>query len=1158
MLPFLIASFATNSDLVWRDAPNSWHQQLARIVDHRFSTFDELLKFARDAKKAGVSALMLVEIQKTSMCPGPWYNGLQLCDHINGTYPAAGGTLDQWQSMVAEIRPMRLMWWVNHVYWSVQGQVWAQATDRSSDVSSWFSWGPESCDGVIPCMGRNVEVPGVGCAQGSWASESSTTGIKSGLASFGSAAYSRYLIDSMANSWTRNLGIDGYCEDVSANYGCMMQVPRDEGSLPSFRRIVAAVRESQPQLVMSGENYGSWEGLIEADANLGGQGFAAFHSQMQRAVFDGDASGLEDVASRSGADAASVVCYLHSAYDGLQPGGCPTLYFRDETATIRDVHKYRMWVLLEAGSGIVSQHDYDPESSCAGWVGCEYWSHGQPGAWWNVTNDPFVEGEESPLWAFSRHRALNRLALRTKLPILHATGTAVHEKTDGGALAYLKHDAMGPDGDACILVYNPGVAQTITIDLSTLPPALLDGTVIPHDLLATSGNHHARLSPPLRSSWTIHMGQMEVKAFGGFTLGVFAPRHGKKASCIADSGSIGRAARGTTLQSCFLECLHDAFCANVFIETVHIAWLETPPPLQCTLLGVISDPSASCRVGTGTLATKLVQGRPTANAQGGGSFGDGDADGDGMDDMEWEAATELALEQAALGTKAPPPSQPPPDAPRWESRDEAKASLDAYRAQLLRNGTTYDVSAVNPLPTLPILTASNIAEYPEWYAYVHSIYGPTITYPFDLNTLTWFYWSAPIRLQRMLLVDWLDAFDEAPYGTPWTGGVAAWIWGPEHLVRRAGFFVHRAPWGAERLRHLERLEVMRIGPIEQPGFTEMGEIWFYHAVGSGIYIRPHAIFSRLDVQYERHMTVPRIELVGHLSITARDTQERERYEDRTAGFWPSSLTFERYDGTMCYSTSRHYRILSCANISVPIWYGDDDPIPTNPQIRPCGSHVRPSWLNTCEPGVGERPPPPLFTWPPLPPNPAPPPPMPMPPSPSPPPSSPPPPSPPPPPPSLLPFSILFAPPPPSIFSGASSSSSAHQYQYPTALTSRSARLPPAPSPTPLAPDDDPTTSSHPPLLFFTALTIVLIACLLCARKRLVMRVSGAKLPRKGMNSVPQADTEDRSDDLPSFLTDESHSNGAAAARSAADGLRAALEAESPSPHDACLSSRARV
>eukprot|EP01047_Picozoa_sp_COSAG01_P027573 COSAG01_NODE_1824_length_9141_cov_10.234461_3_plen_139_part_00 len=38
-----------------------------------------------------------------------------------------------------------------------------------------------------------------------------------------------------------------------------------------------------------------------------------------------------------------------------------------------------------------------------------------------------------------------------------------------GALAYLKHDAMGPRGDVAILVFNPGMAQQLTIDLSMLP-----------------------------------------------------------------------------------------------------------------------------------------------------------------------------------------------------------------------------------------------------------------------------------------------------------------------------------------------------------------------------------------------------------------------------------------------------------------------------------------------------------------------------------------------------------------------------------------------------------------------------------------------------------------------------------------------------------------
>ena len=203
-------SAANVSDLVWRDTPNAWHQGLARIVDHRFSTFPELLTFARNAKKAGVSALMLIQIQKTSQCPGPWYNGLQLCDHINGSYPAADGTLAEWRAMLNEIRPMRLMWWTNPTYWSVQGPVWAQATaDKTSDVGQWFSWGPESCEGIPPCCGANVVVPNVGCAQGSWGSESGFSGVKSAMASFGSAAYADYMVDSMANSWTANLGIDG-------------------------------------------------------------------------------------------------------------------------------------------------------------------------------------------------------------------------------------------------------------------------------------------------------------------------------------------------------------------------------------------------------------------------------------------------------------------------------------------------------------------------------------------------------------------------------------------------------------------------------------------------------------------------------------------------------------------------------------------------------------------------------------------------------------------------------------------------------------------------------------------------------------------------------------------------------------------------------------
>jgi hypothetical protein len=65
-----------------------------------------------------------------------------------------------------------------------------------------------------------------------------------------------------------------------------------------------------------------------------------------------------------------------------------------------------MWVALEAASGIISEHDYDPSSSCRGFSGCG----GGTGAWWNVTNDPY-DSAPSPLWAFTRYH-LQHISIR--------------------------------------------------------------------------------------------------------------------------------------------------------------------------------------------------------------------------------------------------------------------------------------------------------------------------------------------------------------------------------------------------------------------------------------------------------------------------------------------------------------------------------------------------------------------------------------------------------------------------------------------------------------------------------------------------------------------------------------------------------------------------
>lgn len=62
---------------------------------------------------------------------------------------------------------------------------------------------------------------------------------------------------------------------------------------------------------------------------------------------------------------------------------------------------------LEASSGILSEHQGSPTAVFGTRQGS-----------WNATMDPYLDDEhESPLWTFARSRALNRLALRTKLAI---------------------------------------------------------------------------------------------------------------------------------------------------------------------------------------------------------------------------------------------------------------------------------------------------------------------------------------------------------------------------------------------------------------------------------------------------------------------------------------------------------------------------------------------------------------------------------------------------------------------------------------------------------------------------------------------------------------------------------------------------------------------
>ena len=164
------------------------------------------------------------------------------------------------------------------------------------------------------------------------------------------------------------------------------------------------------------------------------------------------------------------------------------------------------------------------------------------------------------------------------------------------------------------MIFNPGAAQSVTVDLSMLLGQTLStplfGATVPIDLLADPRN---ATGPVLAEHWTVPMGPGETKAYGGFALGSFAPRLGKKESCQADD-RYSRQALGTTMQQCLLECLGDSRCENVLVEYVEIVWMEQPPPLRCTLLGKIESPATGCQPGTATLIKKLIGGRPSESA----------------------------------------------------------------------------------------------------------------------------------------------------------------------------------------------------------------------------------------------------------------------------------------------------------------------------------------------------------------------------------------------------------------------------------------------------------------------------------------------------------------------------------------------------------------
>jgi len=138
--------------------------------------------------------------------------------------------------------------------------------------------------------------------------------------------------------------------------------------------------------------------------------------------------------------------------------------------------------------------------------------------------------------------------------------------------------------------------------------------------------------------------------------------------------------------------------------------------------------------------------------------------------------------------------------------------------------------ATPPVPKLPTLTSQNEGDFPEWHRYYNTVFHERVINPVDLNTFNWFYWYSPLGNLSVSRLDAPHAFFYIPINTPWTGFQPFM---PETLAGQYGFFVRREVRPRSSFLAATRLEVMHVC---SPHLIEENIDWFYHTIGSGIFV----------------------------------------------------------------------------------------------------------------------------------------------------------------------------------------------------------------------------------------------------------------------------------------------------------------------------------
>eukprot|EP00900_Chrysochromulina_parva_P009851 jgi/Chrpa1/18868/Chrysochromulina_OHIO_Genome00023585-RA len=182
-----------------------------------------------------------------------------------------------------------------------------------------------------------------------------------------------------------------------------------------------------------------------------------------------------------------------------------------------------------------------------------------------------------------------------------------------------------------------------------------------------------------------------------------------------------------------------------------------------------------------------------------------------------------------------------------------------------------------------------------WHSYVHTVYGSPLPegQVIDLNTFTWFFTDGNTSTARAGAVEDADGnaptqllrsphhclsvceakYGESTYeGSPWVHAQERTKVNPGYVFLAIGFFVQRSVWSEpSAFEQCSRIEVSHVrSSFSYGGAGERGVSWFFHTVGSGIFLdctqlptrgrtvvyRDRLEFSRVNQRWEDDRVFP--------------------------------------------------------------------------------------------------------------------------------------------------------------------------------------------------------------------------------------------------------------------------------------------------------------